>query len=49
MYDGSEWHQYTIKDGLANDQIESFFEDNSGNIWAITRKGISRFSGNQTL
>ena len=36
MYDGSVWHQYTIKDGLADDKIESFFEDNE-------RKRLGRY------
>ncbi len=34
---------YTEKDGLANNSVYSILEDNDGNLWLATNKGISRF------
>ncbi len=35
---------YRQKDGLPNDGIKGILEDNEGNIWLSTNKGISRFN-----
>lgn len=35
---------YTIADGLPNDYLLSCLEDNRGNLWLATQKGISRFN-----
>jgi signal transduction histidine kinase/ligand-binding sensor domain-containing protein/AraC-like DNA-binding protein/ActR/RegA family two-component response regulator len=35
---------YTTKDGLPNDYILSCIEDNNGNLWLATQKGLSEFN-----
>ena len=46
-YDGKKLSQFTIKNGLANDQILSIQEDKSGNIWLGTGLfGVSKLDGN---
>ncbi len=35
---------YTTEDGLANDVIYSILEDELGNLWLSTNKGISKFN-----
>ncbi|MBO9684871.1 MAG: hypothetical protein J7502_19735, partial [Flavisolibacter sp.] len=36
---------YTIKDGLAGNQVYSIIQDNEGFIWFGTETGVSRFDG----
>ena len=36
--------QFTKTDGLADDGVESVFNDKQNNIWIVTEEGISRFS-----
>lgn len=35
------WKQYSIDNGLTYNEVEDIFEDKKGNIWVITKKGIS--------
>lgn len=35
---------YTVKDGLANNEILGILEDNNNNLWLSTNKGISKFN-----
>ena len=42
-YDGSQWHQYTLHEGLADNRIYSLNESANGSIWATTPLGVSRF------
>ncbi|MBL7795704.1 MAG: histidine kinase [Saprospiraceae bacterium] len=37
--------RYTIREGLAQQQVRAFWEDRSGYIWIGTNGGISRFDG----
>ena len=40
-----KWTKYTTADGLMNDNIHAIAIDASGNIWAGTDAGISKFDG----
>lgn len=42
-YDGNNWKQYTIHDGIAGNRIYSLNESASGSVWATTPLGVSRF------
>lgn len=45
-YDGKRLTQFTVKEGLANNQIQSIQEDKFGNIWFGTGTfGVSKFDG----
>ncbi|MDH3269145.1 MAG: ATP-binding protein, partial [Ignavibacteria bacterium] len=37
-------YKITEKDGLANNYVRAILEDNSGNLWISSEKGISRFN-----
>jgi ligand-binding sensor domain-containing protein/signal transduction histidine kinase len=41
----SQFTTYTTADGLADDIVESIFEDGAGRLWAGTFGGLSRFEG----
>ncbi len=43
-YDGISWTNYTKKDGLVDSRIYSMTEDDKGNMWFGTNKGISVYS-----
>lgn len=45
FYDGKEFVYFTVKDGLADNQIRSIKEDKSGVIWFNTQEGISSYDG----
>lgn len=42
---GSQWRNYTSKDGLAGDVVYSIAEDEDGTLWFGTDRGVSRFDG----
>jgi ligand-binding sensor domain-containing protein len=45
-YNGKTLLQFTVKDGLSNNQVQSIQEDKSGNIWMGTGIfGVTRFDG----
>jgi len=44
-YDGKDSLNFTTKDGLVNDSIQSILEDSRGDLWFGTDKGISRYDG----
>lgn len=44
-YDGNEFTQLTVKDGLSSNKIWSILEDKSGIIWFGTDAGICRYDG----
>lgn len=45
LFDGKEFTQFTVKDGLSNNKIWSILEDSSGKIWFGTDNGISQYDG----
>lgn len=46
MFDGTKWTNYSTKDGLADNEINSIAIDSKGNKWFGTQaKGISKFDG----
>ena len=40
----NKWHAYTEEDGLCNNTIYGILEDQKGNLWLSTIKGLSRFT-----
>jgi ligand-binding sensor domain-containing protein len=40
-YDGKSWQLFTTENGLANDLVGNFMEDNKGKLWIATDGGIS--------
>ena len=44
-YDGKEFVNYTMEDGLPSDSTHSIVEDDAGHIWIGTQKGLCRFDG----
>lgn len=38
-----DFTNYTVRDGLANDDVAGILQDNSGYIWISTGNGLSRF------
>jgi ligand-binding sensor domain-containing protein len=44
-YDGKLFYQFTMKDGLSNNNVWSVLEDRSGNIWFGTTDGVCRYDG----
>ena len=45
-YDGEKLQQFTVKDGLSNNQIQHIQEDQFGNIWFGTGLfGVSKYDG----
>lgn len=45
-YDGKTLKNYTVKDGLTSNVIQSIYKDKSGELWFITDKeGICKFNG----
>ncbi|MCG7875037.1 MAG: two-component regulator propeller domain-containing protein [Candidatus Thiodiazotropha endolucinida] len=46
-FNGEQWHNYTIDDGLAGDIVYSIAMEPSGVLWIGTNNGLSRFDGNE--
>ncbi|GAA4323260.1 hypothetical protein GCM10023149_24090 [Mucilaginibacter gynuensis] len=44
-YDGKSFKNFTIKDGLLNNDVGSIYEDKKGNIWFGVFGGTSRYDG----
>lgn len=36
---------FTVKDGLAHDEVHALVEDPHGNLWAATSNGVAKFDG----
>ena len=43
-YNGS-WKRYTTSDGLISSNVSDLYADSSGNVWAATDRGVSKFNG----
>lgn len=39
------YHLFSIRDGLAQQQVRSFLEDSRGYVWIGTAGGLTRFDG----
>ena len=44
-FDGKQWTNFTVKDGLAGNIVYCVAEDENGAIWFGTNGGLSRFDG----
>ncbi len=44
-YDGKFFTQFTVKDGLSNNSVQSILEDKTGSIWFGTDGGLCRYDG----
>jgi ligand-binding sensor domain-containing protein/signal transduction histidine kinase len=44
-FNGKEWKNYTMDDGLASNSITCIFPESDSCIWVATDKGISKFDG----
>jgi len=45
-YDGKEFTQFTIRNGLSSNTVWSILEDTKGSIWFGTDMGVCRYDGN---
>jgi len=45
-FDGSAFINFTIKDGLCSNKVNSVIEDNDGVLWFATAKGLCSYDGN---
>lgn len=45
-YDGTKFINFTTKDGLCSNKINSALEDKEGLLWFATAKGLCSFNGN---
>lgn len=41
-FSGNKWVQLTEENGLPDDNVSDVFEDKSGDIWFITKKGVAK-------
>lgn len=44
-WDGRRMRTYTHRDGLPGNAVQSFVEDDEGNLWIGTQDGLCRFNG----
>lgn len=44
-FDGISFTNFTMKDGLCSNKVNSVIEDNKGNLWFATAKGLCRYDG----
>ncbi|ALP54649.1 regulator [Candidatus Tenderia electrophaga] len=44
-FDGEQWRNYSVDDGLAGALVYSIAEADNGDMWFGTNKGLSRFDG----
>ena len=45
VYEGSEVRRFTVKEGLAGDEVTDLLEDRDGRLWVATWGGVSRLDG----
>ena len=41
VYNGYQWDSFNQEKGLSDNFISTVFDDRYGNIWIVTKKGIS--------
>ena len=46
-FDGKQWRNFTVKDGLAGNLVYAIAQDEQGVLWFGTENGVSRFDGKQ--
>ena len=46
VYNGSQWQDFDVSDGLIGPNIKGVVTDNNGNAWVATSTGISKISLN---
>ena len=44
-YDGKSFRNFTTRDGLANNEVTTIYEDKTGKIWFGTQGGVSYYDG----
>ena len=44
-YDGTRWTRHHVRNGLADNLVESILQTGDGTVWVATAAGISRFDG----
>ncbi len=44
-FDGTKFHNITIRDGLKSNIVYKVIEDSKGNIWAGTDEGLTKYDG----
>jgi len=44
-FDGEQWHNYSVADGLAGNIVYSMAQAEDGTLWFGTNRGLSRFDG----
>jgi len=44
-FDGKQWRNYTVKDGLAGNLVYTIAQDEQGVLWFGTENGVSRYDG----
>lgn len=44
-FDGQQWHNLTVQDGLAGNVVYSMDQDREGAFWFGTQNGLSRYDG----
>ncbi|HZP86014.1 MAG TPA: two-component regulator propeller domain-containing protein [Burkholderiales bacterium] len=44
-FDGKQWSNFSVKDGLAGNIVYSIVEDAQGVLWIGTNNGVSRYDG----
>lgn len=45
-FDGREWSNYTVEEGLPSNNIISILVENDTSVWATTHGGLAHFDGN---
>jgi hypothetical protein len=45
MYDGSEWHTFTVSDGLPTNEAFGITVDKEDNVWVGTWEGVAKYDG----
>ena len=48
-YDGKLFTQFTTKDGLSSNSVNSILQDRNGNIWLGTTEGLCRYTGKKII